>query len=961
MEPDTWARLTGWVGRCVEPHLLKQVFAGALCLVWATAPAQVGYHVTNYPPTEYGGGNQNWDIATDGRRLFLANNFGLLVVDGQAARLHPMPDRTIVRSAAFIGDRVYTGSFQDFGYWTPESDGQLAYTSLVGLFDGNPLRNEEIWNIHAFEGAVYFQSFGRILRYDLERVTEVEIPGAMMFLHPANGRMLAQMIRGGLYELVDNRMVPVPGSEFLSDTEVKAILPLSGREWLIGTSSRGVYRYDGVRFSRWAPESTNELTRMQINQGLRVGDRIVFGTILSGLFIYSTDGTLLMRVNTDSGLMNNTVLSILGDERGNLWVGLDKGYAHVAFNSPMSVYRDPRSDIGSVYSAALLDEALYVGTNQGIHVFRRTSDGRFTDRRFVAGSEGQVWFLEVVDDRLYAGLNNGTFVLDKGRLNRVSDVTGGYTFKRIPGPDGPRMVQSTYSNLVLYTLRNGIWRKDRELPGFTAPGRYLERDHLGAFWVGHSIKGIFRLQPSVGLDSIQQVQAVGQDQGLTDPTNRVFMVDNRIVVATAEELLQWDPVRETLVPFDGLNQVLGDGSGVLSILPAGAGRYWVIRRDEVDLVEVRFGNVRELYRLAPAMYGLNLVQGHETVVALTEWLHLICLDDGFAVLNLQLTAGQDATTDPPTLGGIRAWDADGSPLGTFRRNNRIPYRYHTIRIEWSSGRAAGMRPFYQYRLIGVDDRWSEWEPHTGATYERLPSGEYVFEVRMLTESGRLSGVARIPVRINAPWYLSAPAIVLYGLLLVSFGVMIRLYVSRRRWKRRELELKAEHELIRTQKEKAESDLMALANEKLQNEIAYKNNQLANSTMAMIRKNELLGRIRDELDAQRSELGVRYPARYHNRLIRLIDQGIRDELEWEQFEHLYDQAHSDFFKRLKADHPTLTPSDLRLCAYLRMNLSSKEIAPLLNISVRGVEERRYRLRKRLDLRSDQNLTELIMTY
>ncbi|HSW67404.1 MAG TPA: hypothetical protein VLH16_02385, partial [Bacteroidales bacterium] len=65
--------------------------------------------------------------------------------------------------------------------------------------------------------------------------------------------------------------------------------------------------------------------------------------------------------------------------------------------------------------------------------------------------------------------------------------------------------------------------------------------------------------------------------------------------------------------------------------------------------------------------------------------------------------------------------------------------------------------------------------------------------------------------------------------------------------------------------------------------------------------------------------------------------------------------------LKADSPDLTSSDLRLCAYLRLNLSSKEIAPLLNISVRGVEERRYRLRKRLKLNSEQNLSEFILAY
>jgi DNA-binding CsgD family transcriptional regulator len=97
------------------------------------------------------------------------------------------------------------------------------------------------------------------------------------------------------------------------------------------------------------------------------------------------------------------------------------------------------------------------------------------------------------------------------------------------------------------------------------------------------------------------------------------------------------------------------------------------------------------------------------------------------------------------------------------------------------------------------------------------------------------------------------------------------------------------------------------------------------------------------------------------MARQIEKGLNSENDWEMFEHLFDQAHENFFKRLKTSFPDLTTSDLRLCAYLRLNLSSKEIAPLLNISVRGVEEKRYRIRKRLGLSSDQGLSDFIVSF
>ena len=138
-------------------------------------------------------------------------------------------------------------------------------------------------------------------------------------------------------------------------------------------------------------------------------------------------------------------------------------------------------------------------------------------------------------------------------------------------------------------------------------------------------------------------------------------------------------------------------------------------------------------------------------------------------------------------------------------------------------------------------------------------------------------------------------------------------------------------------------------------------QLADSTMSIIKKNELLIEIKEELDKQKSQLGQDYPQRYYDRLHSLINKNISNDNDWKVFEELFDQAHENFFKRLKTAYPELTQSDLKLCAYLKLNLSSKEIAPLLNISFRGVETRRFRLRRRLSLESDNNLVEFVMQF
>jgi AraC family chitin signaling transcriptional activator len=125
-------------------------------------------------------------------------------------------------------------------------------------------------------------------------------------------------------------------------------------------------------------------------------------------------------------------------------------------------------------------------------------------------------------------------------------------------------------------------------------------------------------------------------------------------------------------------------------------------------------------------------------------------------------------------------------------------------------------------------------------------------------------------------------------------------------------------------------------------------------MSLNSKNEQLASIKDDLkktpdDGNRSIKSI----------ISTINKNITEGDSWSVFKESFDNADKDFLKKMKVAHPSLTPNDLRLCAYLRLNLSSKEVAPLLNISVRSVEIKRYRLRKKMELSHEQGLVEYIL--
>jgi DNA-binding CsgD family transcriptional regulator len=130
-------------------------------------------------------------------------------------------------------------------------------------------------------------------------------------------------------------------------------------------------------------------------------------------------------------------------------------------------------------------------------------------------------------------------------------------------------------------------------------------------------------------------------------------------------------------------------------------------------------------------------------------------------------------------------------------------------------------------------------------------------------------------------------------------------------------------------------------------------------MNLVQKKEMLSKLKDDLIHYKNIPDTEKAAKEFQKIIRVIDRDLDHNEEWEQFAVHFDSVHSNYLKKLKARHPSLTTSDLKLAAYLRLNLSTKEIAQLMNISVRGVETSRYRLRKKLDIENEINLFDHLL--
>lgn len=919
------------------------------------------YRIHHFGKDNYRGGQQNWDISLDGKgKVFIANNSGLIIMSSSGTQIHHLPQKTLIRSVLYYDNKVFTGSFEEFGYWEVQSGVDAVYRSLVPADSSIFMQNDEIWKIVSHRGNIYFQSFGKIICYDGQKSKLIELPGPVLFLLEADERLFVQEINGKLYEILDDRMISIPGSEIFSDTEVKSIVPFDDG-FIVGTSSKGLFRIKNNAFSHWNTDVDSELKSSKINHGVRLGNQLVFGTLLKGLYFIDMQGKLNLHIHSANGLQNNTILALETDHEGNLWVGMDKGFDFIWFHAPIQLYPDLERQSGTVYTAAFWNDHLYVGTNQGIYRYTFI-DGVPENPQFINGSEGQVWFLKEIDGKLYAGLNGGTFRIIDSSLEQVSDISGGYNLSKEIVNNEEILLQSTYSSIVAFKANKASWTKSHILVGFMAPARYIEMDFLGNLLLGHSVSGLFLIQPDAGFKHANWHKKLGVDEGLKFPANKIFKVDNRLLVPSQSGFLQWDALNTRLLPYPELNEQLEGFAYSHNVLAAGQDKYWFIRDNEIGMFEIRFGKAKLLYHLIPQLLGINLVENHENIIQLNDSIYFFCQETGFGLLNMHRLHRLTGNNLPPSIKSARMTKADGTVIDILNNEtSSTPNAFNNLEISFAANENPGISSYYQFKLNGIDQDWSDWTTSGRTTYSRLPPGNYSLRVRSLTTKGIVTQEAELNFRILKPWYLTTYALATDAFLLILLVLLIRSSYKRRKWRIYEKHLLEENEKMRLLNDQAKAEIVQLSNEKLQSEIDSKNVELAKNTMAILRKNELLIELKSELDKQREELGYRLPVRYYENLTKILDHGISSEHEWEMFEHLFDQAHQNFFKRLKVDYPDLTPSELRLCAYLKLNLSSKEIAPLLNITIRGVEEKRYRLRKKMNLTSEQGLTDFIMSF
>ncbi|AUC76940.1 triple tyrosine motif-containing protein [Olleya sp. Bg11-27] len=903
-----------------------------------------------FSPKQYQAENQNWEISQgNDRHIFVANSKGLLEFNGAEWMLYPSPNQTIIRSVKVVKDKIYTGSYMEFGYWSKTKVGALIYTSLSKKIKNKLFEDEQFWKIINLDNWVLFQSLNSIYVYNLNTDSFKVIPSdaGIIEMFKVDNTIYYQDRAKGVLKLENGTPKLIDSVSSLKEKIIVGMYLLNNK-LLIVTQNEGVFSLDRSGLKVWSNNLNKTLSNYSIYSSLKLkDDSLMFGTISNGLLQISRDGEVKQVINHTNGLANNTVLSIFEDRDSNIWLGLDNGINYINKNAPFKIFNDDKGVLGTVYASIIFNNTLYLGTNQGVF-YKNDNETEFKP---VKNTKGQVWSLKIIDNQLFCGHNSGTFLISNNEATKIASVNGTWDFKTIK--KHPNLVlQGNYNGLNVLEKKEGSWQFRNKIEGFDNSSRFFVFSNANQIYVNHEYKGVFKIKIDADLRKVIDVSKVERlKKGIFSSLTEY---DNTLYYATQEGIFKKGNTDASFVKdtvLSNLYEEQGYSSGKL-IADQKTNTLWIITQKGLNYISPgKLSDTPEI-SFVPLSNSLREgLSGYESIFNIKPNVYLFGTSKGYITLDVSKIESKKYQV------GINA--IDKSPLSSSKTLVELTGASHFSNKENNFEFAYSVPEYdkyleaeYSHKLEGLYDNWSTWSTEASILYKNLSYGDYVFKVKARVGGDDVENVAIYSFTIGKPWYLTNLMVVFYCFSGIVIGVLIHyFYKIYYRKQKEKLVLKSNRELELKDFE-IRQQLMALNNEKLRQEIESKNRELAISTMSLIKKNEFLNTIKTELNQKTKDSNLKS-------VIKIIDKNINNKDDWNLFEEAFNNADKDFLKKVKSKHPVLTPNDLRLCAYLRLNLASKEIAPLLNISPRSVEVKRYRLRKKMELEHDVNLTDYIL--
>ncbi len=865
-----------------------------------------------FNPTAFGNSGKIWDIEVSKNGMaFFASDKGLLRFDGKNWS-NFRGSNGFTRSLSIASDSlIYSGSDMDFGAWKTTQNHDFTYSSLYPFKDEVQDENEEFWGTYFHNESVVYVSSQNLYFYKNEQLTRIGAPGKFNRSFSNENDIYLNDSRDGLYKFENLNLKQVAKYPDGISFDVVGVYKYNDQAIAVSMDA-GLFRIADQQFIPFQSDLSKILQQARVFSFADLKNGwLAFGTILNGLYITDLDGNIIHHINRSKGLLNNTILSLHFSSQNHLWMGLDYGLAMLDFSHPYTYLLDNSGNYGTAYSACLKDNIFYVATNQGLYKTEwQKLDDKFEnfDFQLIPGTEGQVWTVKQIADQVIIGHDKGLFMLQQDKAVQIGFEPGVWTV--LPFKD--YLLAGSYNGISVFQKTNGQWSFKQKVAYIAGSCNQIFTENDSILWVNIPTFGVIRTAIDEQFNAekrsvFAENRFLGKDIFLEHDASGISIATDQMVYRYDNELHQFD-------------------SGSIS------------KRSKqlINALSPVFepSRINDEFIFHPVHNGFAL-----------EQLQRKSMIEGSAELAIVLLH----------LEAINNLESK-----KIEEGQKIPWGLNNIRLEYIVPNASNVR--YQHRLDDAAE-WSDWSTENSVLLLNMGHGKHQIFIRAAIND-KMFPVRQIEFSIGAPWYFSWYALAAYFILLAAMVYSLYYGYRFKLLKQKKQHLMREREALRQLNEKHRQELayieqgrLQLENDALKKQLKNKTIDLASKARENEEKNKLLTSLQEkctEAQTNPSRANVLWKEMY-----RMIESNMKTDDS--TFDIQMNELHQEFFKKLKQVYPSLSNNDLRLCAYLKIGMNSKEIADFMHIQPSSSYISRSRLRKKLGLNPDENLYDFLNRF
>ncbi|GAB4340660.1 MAG: hypothetical protein OHK0038_20180 [Flammeovirgaceae bacterium] len=815
----------------------KRLFFSFLLFISFQVDAQeLGkYFIRNFSPKEYNAHTQNWSAVQDDRGLmYVGNTTGVLEYDGKNWRLIEMPNRTTVRTVTKgIDGVIYIGSQGDFGYLKPNALGKMVFVSLVSKLPQEHRNFKDVWASHAGKEGVYFMTDYKIFRYNPDGTFTYITPktDAFFLSFYIDGKLYTHEAKAGLFVLDNDSLQLVRGGERLIKEALYTLFSLGDGRLMAGAGKSGLFLIDVKKtdnpISEWNIPVNQILKENILYCGLKMGDKLAFGTLKNGVYVVDEKtGELISHIHQETGLQNNQVWNLGTDNQGGLWACTNKGLSRIELQTPFTFWTE-KEGAGKIFGIAKHKNNLYVATGQGVMMLDKAKNVF----QYISEGTRQAWcfyqYSNVQNSTLFAGTQAGVFIVNNDKMEGIKGTVGGFDI-HLPKKFPNTLMAATIDGVSVVQLKeNNKWEFVGKIEGYAEETRSIADDEDGNIWLGSYYRGVYQLVYEN--DSVLKPKIIPYDTTHFLPSmkeNYSFNIGDKLVFTTSDGIYEFDKKSKKFVPSSVLGKSLkgGVGSDVRLFSVDKQNKVWyrkgytigsaAIGTEEKDTVAFMRLPKMEVNYIYPEADSKNVwVGGSEGLFkydskeklqrsAVTPMIRQFVIGTDSVAFYGAFSQGKDS------VASIRTTNIQPKEMKLV-----LPYKLASQSIQFQFSATSfdsEDQNQYQYFLEGNDKNWSEWTNETKKEYTNLWEGKYNFRIKSKNVYGLVSEETSYEFEILPPWYRTIWAYLSYlvlAALLTYFLVKIntiRLEKANKRLeeivKQRTAEIQEKNATLQQQKE-----------------------------------------------------------------------------------------------------------------------------------------------------------------